>query len=442
MIILATYQGIFINILPFGISYAASQWTLKKHNEKSKYLSDYYSFSFYVTIPLIIISSFIIWQFLNYNIISGDLLLFTIANIFALILQIFAKVEIARYRNDKSILINSMYSIFNSIFVPLVYFIKFQNLSGVLIAWIISSGVVILMNLKNQYGIIKLSLNFASWKNMLVFSFPIYIMSIINITNLYADKLFIYAFYEPLELNGYYWIDKLLLIGSQVTNLFLAGVYSMLVLLKNENVSRFHNISRSIFRNIGLISIAVFLSFNANAVFIVNILLPEQYFFAIDWLRTLSYIFIIQNLINYLMIRYLADEKRKSVAVIRLMGIIIRFSFAFYFIDKRIEGLIIGIYVSAIITLIALIFFTEELRHWKLETLIRYLGFSIISIIIMIITNYNFVWPITNVSLFAIFIMLIVIKPLNRADTNYITKVVPVRLKKYVTPFMNLISHY
>jgi len=448
---MALSQSVLISVIPFGISYAASQWTLGEFKGKDTYLEDYYAFSIYVTLPLLIVSTLGVWIFFSTlgdispymgGTFSVNMILYLLANLFAMVQQLFVKVELARYKNDVAVIINASYSILTSIFVPLIFFVFQRNLTSVLLAWVISSGIVILVNLRNQLPIIKLRVDLKLWKEMLVFSFPIYLVIIVNVVNSSVDQFFIFGNYNnSLEYIAYTWVTKLIQIGSQFSAIFLTGVYSMLVILKKEDILRFHNISRSLFKIVGLIGFAIYLGMIANAYFIIDTLVPKKYAFAIEWLKILSYISILNNLVNYLVIRYQVDEKRTTILLIRVLSVVIRISIAVFLIDMKVNGLLIGIYFSSVITVFLQVFFAEELRNWKMNHFLRYAGFAAIGMLAMYLTDHLTVWPYTNGGLIIVAILGVIIKPINDNDRNYIMKVVPVRLKKYASPFINLITH-
>jgi len=439
MIILAAYQAIMINVVPLGFSYGSMQWTLRDKNGYTGFLKNYYSYSFIVSFPLMTFTTLAMWLSYGFPFLSIDLVLFTCANLLSLFLEILRNTETALYNNDRTILLSGYYSILNSLFVPLFYFFLFQDLTSVLLAWIMALSIVICWELHRALKFISLHVSLSEWKRMFIFSFPVFITTVINIMTVQIDRIFIYGMYDEQSLNTYHWVDVNLNIGLQLVGVFLVGTYSLFVKLRTEDPRRFDNVSRGLFRVIGIISTFIFLGYLVNADFIIPFLLGERFTLGILWMKILSLAFIPASLVSFLLIRFLANEHRVEIIVIRGGGIILRITLALLLSTFQIYGLIMAVMISTTITLVAFIARSSELRNWKKENLIRFSSFFFMGIFISIAVEMLFTWPFTNISLVLLIAISFLLKPLDAQDLDYIERVIPVRMQKFILPILNLL---
>jgi len=441
MIILATFQSIFVNLIPIGFSYAAKQRTLSAKEYTDRFLKNYFSYTFFVSFPLMIFSSLLLLNHTGLPLISVNSLLYLAANILALFLEVLRNTEVALYNTDKATLLSGFYSILNSIMVPSFYFFFTQDLTSVLLAWVIALIIVILSDIRAGFQFFSITVAYSEWKEMLIFSLPIWVTTGLNIFSVQINRIFIYEMFDYQSLNTFHWVDKNLMIGLQLVSLLLAGVYSMLVKLRSEDYEKFKRVSRAMFRIISIAGVFVFLGFFSNAEFIVPFLLGEKYERGIEWMKILSFAYILQSVINFLLIRFLANENRFETIFIRGGGLIIRIIVALILLPMQVNGLLIAILFSALITLIALISLTKELYSWNKHHIIRYSVFLLIDILLVVTFDQLFVWPLNNVSLILLLVMMVVFKPLEKQDIIYIERIIPKFGNRFIRPFLHKVSY-
>lgn len=440
MILLATYQSLFIIIIPIGMGYTVTLWTLQSHTGTDEYQKLYSSFYFLFITPMTIIASIFTWIYFGKDIKSVNLLLYIIANLMSILMNVFASIENSRYNNHRSVLIASLYSLLNSILVPAIYYYSYQSLTGILLAWMIASSTIIIIFGKDKLSIFTIRPNIKKWFAMIKLAFPNYILSIVLIATSFGDRMFIYNYYGDYTLTTYYWVERILLIGSQMAIMFLTGINSMIILLHKENQKKFETISRSIFKSLTIISFSIFIVFFINAQLITEILFKGKYEHATPWLRILAFPFVLLSISEYLAIRYSSLEKRALLLFLRSVAISIRYIVAFSFVDKGINGLFYGIYSSLIFYFVSLVLFAKELRTWDRKALFHYLSFLITTLIVVILTK-DILWPVSNIAIIIIFISAIIIKPLQPMDSDFILKIIPYKLKPLIQRLLHMISY-
>ncbi|MFW9904550.1 MAG: hypothetical protein ACFFFH_09480 [Candidatus Thorarchaeota archaeon] len=441
MIIISTFQNIFINIIPLGFSYAALQWTLSDKSPKSIYLKNYYSYTFFVSFPIMIFSSLALLLYIDFPMTFLNIFLYVCSGLLAYFLEVLRNTEVALYNTDKSALLSGLYSILNSIFVPFFYFFLSQDLFSVLLAWVIALILVISWDLRQALQYFCFQIRIAEWKRMLIFALPVWITTIINILSVQINRIFIYEFFDDASLNTFHWVDKNLTIGLQFVSLVLTGVYSLLVKLRAENYEKFENVSRAMLRMVSVLGFLVFLTFLVNAEFIVAFLLGEKFLSGIAWMKILSLAYILQSVIAFLLIRFLANENRIDVIVIRGGGLFLRIFLALIFLELQINGLLLAILLSALFTLVLFIARGKEFHQWNKHHFLRFSTFLLSGLIIAIVADVFLVWPLNNLSLIMILLFMFLFRPFESQDIDYIERVLPKMGYKYIKPFLKHLSY-
>lgn len=441
MIIISTFQNIFINIIPLGFSYAALQWTLSEKSPTSAYLKNYYSYTFFVSFPVMIFSSLALLLYIDFPMTFLNIFLYVCGGLLAYFLEVLRNTEVALYNTDKAALLSGLYTILNSIFVPFFYFFISQDLFSVLLAWVIALILVISWDLRRALHYFCFQIKIAEWKRMLVFAIPVWITTIFNILSVQINRIFIFEFFDDASLNIFHWIDKNLMIGLQFVSLFLAGVYSLLVKLRTENYEKFENISRAMLRLVSAIGFFVFLTFFVNAEFIVAFLLGEKFLSGIAWMKILSLAYILQSVVAYLLIRFLANENRVDIIVIRGGGLFLRIILALVLLEFLVDGLLLAILFSTLFTLVSFIIRGKEFHQWNKYHFLRFSSFFLFGLIITIVADVFLVWPLNNLSLIIILLLLFLFRPFESQDIEYIERVLPKIGSKYIKPFLNHLSY-
>jgi O-antigen/teichoic acid export membrane protein len=220
----------------------------------------------------------------------------------------------------------------------------------------------------------------------------------------------------------------------------MIGIYSMFVKLKANDEDRFATISQAFFRIITFVGFIIFIGFFANSEFIVLFFLGDTYKLGIGWMKFLSLCYIPLSIIDFLLIRFLATGSRFDVMIIRGGGLITRIILAIILIPFHIYGLLFAILISALFTVISFIVRSPEIISWSKNQILRFFGFLLLNLPIILVLDYLLIWPLNNIIFGLILLNLIIIKPFETSDMQYIERVIPRRFQFIMKPLLDRIS--
>ena len=130
-----------------------------------------------------------------------------------------------------------------------------------------------------------------------------------------------------------------------------------------------------------------------------------------------------------------------EIIIIRCGGLFLRIFLALILLEFQVDGLLLAILLSILFTLASFKSCGKEFHKWNKYHFLRFSTFLLFGLIITIVSDAFLVWPLNNLSLIIILLVLFIFRPFESQDIEYIERVLPKLGNKYIKPFLNRLSY-
>ena len=190
--------------------------------------------AFIMSIPLVVVSAFIVRSLLDMT--QTSFVLYMIVILQQLVFEYLNVFSDYTVNTDRKVIGRTLYSVFNSILVPSI-FLLVSSLDGILLAWNIAMIVPLL------YFYRKGDMSALFWSFRVDFSttfliirtgLPIYIGNWFNLIIQRMDILLLYKYLPEGQPAEYYWMLKISTIIREIFYLMVTGLFPLLVVAYKE----------------------------------------------------------------------------------------------------------------------------------------------------------------------------------------------------------------
>jgi O-antigen/teichoic acid export membrane protein len=442
MIILAMGHGITITIALFGSSYGLTLFAIRRnyHIEKSSYLA--YNI-FLIGSPIILISSLFYSLLVGLTIIQGFFYLITMYLVF--LMEIALVLYDSILATDKKLIATSIYSIANSISVPLVFYI-FQTFTSILIAWILSFLITMIYTnniLLKIFKNIKIELKEAI--GIIRFGFPMYLTTIYAIIVQRIDIFILYTNFESGETSLYYWSVRIAFLSFELFSAVLTGLFPLLTkIITRGNTEDFRIILNKMIRLTVFLSIVFYNPLIYSGKFIIGIILSTEFLEGVILLKIALLAMMLESSRLVINTSYNAEGKRRILTFVSIFAYSSRIISIVILVKYGPLGLILSLLLQNTATLMVLLYFRRKefnLYHSYFRLIIFSIIISILSwflpsgdTILQFLTYFIFYFIL-------ILIITILIRPINNEDVLLLTKILNENVTRHLFRVSKYIAH-
>ncbi len=331
LVILASTQMILVLFSTYGLRFSAVHFGLGKHRVEGGTALPF-QVTLYVGLPsmllltevVVILMELAFGQASVFHPLMADSglhLAFLFSNAMAILLEGITKVQVALLNVDKEAGLRALYSVTNSIFVPLAYYIQPGVTSvvwtwGILMALTTAVGIWILPDRKSLVRIRAHEI----WK-IIRFGFAYNLTSVLVVFSGYYDQFIIALNFDPGVLTDYYWPQRIALIGTEVFAVVMTGLFPLLTKLEAEHgkevaIKRF----RVMYKLIAYGASIFFTGLLVTSDLAVHLLLGDNYAASVEYLQLFAVMAWFQSINQLLRIRLNAYGSRRLVVYTDLLA--------------------------------------------------------------------------------------------------------------------------
>lgn len=265
-------------------------------------------------------------------------------------------------------IVNISYIVFYLFVVGVAFFFGWLTLNfviyGYIFSFLISSliGLFLLLNDK----LIKFSFQFIYVVDMIKYSFPVAMYSLVALVYGLNDKLIINTYLDKKDLAIYAGTSQVALILSKIgSSIQLAWTPYVFEQYKKYGIAA-NNVKKQTIYMVGFL-VVVSLIFTLLYPFVFRIFLPESYSQGLDYF----YFFIIASLLQSIYWLYnpliLYVEKNSYLLYISIVSAIISLSLNFYFVKKGVFFVAMAFAISWFIQLVGLLIVNSYAKNSKIN---------------------------------------------------------------------------
>lgn len=435
IIILAAGYQIIAEITIFSMRYVGPQRALSAPNESlsAKIRHNAVIFMLIVSAPLSVILSLPV---LFYVTETPNLELYLIYAMSSL-LMILKETEVMFARSslvvERALLLNTLYSVLNSVLVPLFYYIT-PTLKSVLWAWNIALLITVILGIKPLLLVLKLKIfDLKVIQNLLRFGFPIFIISVPRPVILNLNNLIIFENLEEGATSVFYWPNRILGIASEFLLIFLVGIEELFTHFNTTNKETLRDSFLAIFRLLVVFSTICYFLIYLNAGILIELLLGSGYLEAIYLFRLLCLAWIITTVNTVLSALKNAEAHRRVMVKVNIYN----FTSKVLLLIILIPIGLLGVVIAEILTVtIVFIYFAMNINFFKVNDNFIRLGLFVASVMLLSVfgsffdmtTLFSFI--ILN-SLYLIITMIVffLCSPFTNHDIDFAKKILPMRIQ-------------
>ncbi|MFX1517139.1 MAG: hypothetical protein ACFFC6_12625, partial [Promethearchaeota archaeon] len=206
MIILASGQLIILQVTSLAMRFSCRQRALSVKGEKSdEFRYNGVLFMLFIATPISIILAVIMALYVGGFEYTVLLISYPLSMALIMLMETEIMVEKSLLAADRAILLNMVFSVLNSIMVPLFYFIA-PTLASVLWAWNFSLVLTVLLDIKVILRILqKKRLSSQVITYLIHFGFPIYLGQLPQLISTHINNFVIFEFLETGATSIFYW---------------------------------------------------------------------------------------------------------------------------------------------------------------------------------------------------------------------------------------------
>ncbi len=337
LIILASTQALLVFFSRYGLQFSAVHFGVgKRRVEGGESLP--FQVTLFAGVPsMILLTEAIIslfWLLQGSGSIFSPLadpmlhILYLLSNVLAILLEGVIYSQVAMLNSDKEAALRAAYSIMNSIFVPLAYYLEGTILS-VVVTWTVILLVDVLLGIAMFPQRSRLFvLNRARVEEIIRYGFVYNLSAFFATVSFQYDQFIIYEFYNPETLTDYYWPQRIATIGLEAFSIILTGVFPILAKLestygKEVAIERF----KSLFK-LGIYFGSIFFTgFVLYADMGIGILLGSAYGASVFYLQLFAVMVWLKSISVMLTTRLNSSGARRKATYMALVGAGLRMLF-------------------------------------------------------------------------------------------------------------------
>lgn len=434
LIILTAGYQIIAEITIFGMRYVGPQRALSASNKtlSSKIRHNAVMFMLIVSAPFSVVLSLPVFYYVTG---TKSLELFLIYAL-SFLLIIIKETEVMYARSslavEKAILLNTVYSILNSVLVPLFYFTT-PTLKSVLWAWNVALFITVILGIKPLLHVIRMKIfDLKVIQALLRFGFPIYIISIPRPITLNLNKFIIFENLEEGATSVFYWPNRILGITNEILLIFLTGIQEMFTHFNVTNKETLRDSFLAIFRFLVVSSTILYFIIYLNASILINLLLGVGYLEAIYLFRLLCFAWIITTTTTVLSALKNAEAHRRVMVKVNIYNFISKIILLVILINIGLLGVVIAEILSVAIVFL---YFAKFIDYFKSND--NFIRLGVFTTSIMLFSILGSFLDMTNLVNFILMnslyvsittIVFFICSPFTNHDVNFAKKVIPTRI--------------
>ncbi len=332
LLILASTQTIMVLFSTYGLRFSAIHFGLGKRKVEGG-ISLPFQVTLFVGLPSMLLLTELValgseFFFGNQGIFHPLLMdwelhaAFLLTNAFAILVEGVATSQMAMLNADKEAGLRAFYSLSNSIFVPLAYYLRPEVVTvvwtwGLLMILTTLLGIWMHPDRRNLFRF-----RWEEMKQIIRFGIAYNLTSLLVVFSAQYDQFIIYLNFDPGALTDYYWPQRLAMVGTEAFAVVMTGLFPLLTKLEADHgrevaIQRF----RVMFKLTAYGAAIFFTGLFVASDLAVNLLLGDKYgTTSISYLQLFSIVAWFQSVNQLLRIRLNAYGSRRLVVYTDLLG--------------------------------------------------------------------------------------------------------------------------
>lgn len=244
LLVLGSTQTILVLFSTFGLNFSATHFGLGKKKVKG---GDSLPFqvTLFVGLPTILLLSELVLSLSSlffgtgsiYNVVieNGELhAAFLFSNAFAIMMEGVAACQVALLNSDKEAGLRMFYSVTNSIFVPISYYIR-PEISSVVWMWGFLMFLTTLLGIKiHPHRADLFKLRSAEVRRIIQYGFVYNLTTLMVTLSGQYDQFIIFLNFEPGVLSDYFWPMRITMIASEAFAVVMTGLFPLLTKIEAD----------------------------------------------------------------------------------------------------------------------------------------------------------------------------------------------------------------
>jgi len=423
MILLTTVQLIVVRLSSYGLTYSLTQKGISQGLSKEK-INNIALTTASTGIPISILASIIVSIYLHLS--WFNFILYTIVVVAHYLLELVYALNSVYLDTDITLLQQTIYSIVNSISVPLIYLLR-ENFSSILIAWSLSYLVTFIPVYKTLIALAKhFTLQWTDTKAILKFGFPVYISDMATLAIQKLDIFVLYLFFQEGDTSLYFYVLRIAVIAQEFFVIIFSGIFPILSKIYTRvSPKEYFELINSFLRLVLTFGGIFYFSIYYQSDLAIYLILSKKFINGLPILRLILSAYFIRLFSYVLRPTFKAIGKRREIVFGPLMGNAVRILGIVAFYKLGPFGLAIAISLEIIV--LASYFIMKLRNRIRFRSYVRVaLYSSLVFLLVNIIPAGSLI--LVRVGLCVLMVMLyvvllVLIKPLERGDFELIEKV-------------------